>query len=57
MPEYKNTLLNLNLKSLLEEYSGKNSLALKKKFPEHYRLISEQLSLYPKAVKKLPVFG
>ncbi len=56
MPEYKNTLLNLNLKSLLEEYSGKNSLVLKKKFPEHYMLISEQLSVYPKAAKKLPVF-
>ncbi|MCC7158999.1 MAG: hypothetical protein IT281_05635 [Ignavibacteria bacterium] len=56
MPEYKNTLLNLNLKSLLEEYSGRNSLALKKKFPEHYKLISEQLSIYPKAIKKLPVF-
>lgn len=56
MPEYKNTLLKLNLKSLLEEYSGRNSLALKKRFPEHYMLISQQLSIYPKAAKKLPVF-
>jgi hypothetical protein len=56
-PEYKNTLLNFDLKSFLEEFSGKNPGAVKKKYPELYLILASQLNLYPKAKKKLPTFA
>ena len=55
--EYKDSLINFDLKSFLEEHSSGNILSLRKSFPVHYRLLSEQLKLYPKARKKLPVFA
>ncbi|HMQ78216.1 MAG TPA: hypothetical protein PKE39_04840 [Ignavibacteria bacterium] len=54
--EYKNNLLKFDLQSFLKEYSGLSSLQLKKKFPRDYKLLASQLSLYPKAVSKLPEF-
>jgi len=56
-PEYKNTLLNFDLKSFLEEFSGRNLSAIKKKYPELYLILASQLKLYPKAAKKLPTFA
>jgi len=56
-PEYKNTLLNFDLKSFLEEFSGRNPSAIKKKYPELYLILASQLKLYPKAAKKLPTFA
>jgi hypothetical protein len=56
-PEYKNTLLNFDLKSFLEEFSGRNPAAIKKKYSEMYLILASQLKLYPKAAKKLPVFA
>lgn len=56
-PEYKNTLLNFDLKSFLEEFSGKNPASIRKKYPELHLLLASQLKLYPKAKKKLPVFA
>lgn len=55
--EYKNTLLNFDLKSFLEEFSGKNPSAIKKIYPELYLILASQLKLYPKAAKKLPAFA
>jgi len=55
--EYKNTLLNFDLKSFLEEFSGKSPDAVKKKYPELYLILASQLKLYPKAIKKLPTFS
>jgi hypothetical protein len=56
-PEYKNTLLNFDLKSFLEEFSGRNPSAIKKKYPELYLILASQLKLYPKAAKKLPSYA
>jgi hypothetical protein len=55
--EYKDSLLNFDLKSFLEEHSSTNTIKLRKKFPLHYRLLAQQLKLYPKALKKLPFFA
>jgi len=54
--EYKNNLLKFDLQSFLNDYSGESSLALKKMFPDTYKLLAAQLTLYPKAVSKLPAF-
>ena len=54
--EYKNNLLKFDLQSFLKEYAGFSSLQLKKIFPNNYKLLAAQLTLYPKAVSKLPGF-
>lgn len=56
-PEYKNTLLNFDLKSFLEEFSGKSPASIRKRYPELYQVFASQLKLYPKAIKKLPAFA
>lgn len=54
--EYKNNLLKFELQSFLKDYHKTTSIQLKKIFPETYKLLAAQLSLYQKAVKKLPEF-
>lgn len=54
--EYKNNLLNIDLQSFLNSYKEYDALKLKSIFPDTYKLLAAQLSLYPKAIKKLPVF-
>lgn len=55
-PEHKNTLINFDLKSFLETFSGKDIQKIKKQYPELYRLLADQVDIYPKAGKKLPSF-
>ncbi len=54
--EYKNNLLKFELQSFLKEYYGSTSIQLKKNFPDTYKLLAAQLTLYPKAKDKLPLF-
>ena len=54
--EYKNTLLNFDLKSFLKTHTQKDILSLRSKYPVIYRLLSQQVTIYPKAAKKLPSF-
>lgn len=55
--EYKDSLLNFDLKSFLELQSSTGLPSLKKLYPDRYRLLADQIKLYPKAAKKLPVFA
>ncbi len=55
-PEHKNTLLNFDLKSFLEDFSGNDIEKIKKLYPGIYRLLAEQIDIYPKALIKLPSF-
>jgi hypothetical protein len=55
--EYKDSLINFDLKSFLEEHWSTGIITLRKAFPLHYRLLAAQLKLYPKARKKLPFFA
>ena len=55
--EHKNTLLNFDLKSFLEDYSRKDISKIRKIYPDHYRLLADQIDIYPKAKKKLPTFA
>lgn len=55
--EYKDSLINFDLKSFLEEHRSTGIITLRKAFPLHYRLLAAQLKLYPKAQKKLPSFA
>ncbi len=55
--EYKDNLLNFDLKSFLEEYTEKDVFRLKDLYPDDYKLLAEQIKLYPKAKEKLPVFS
>lgn len=55
--EYKDNLNNLDLKSILEEYTLNDLPALKNNYPENYFLLAEQIKLYPKAQEKLPAFA
>lgn len=57
LKEYKDNLINLDLKSILEEYTINDFRDLKKSFPEDYFLLAEQIKLYPKAKEKLPVLA
>src|SRR5688572_28699960 len=54
--EYKDSLLNFDLKSFLEKYTEKDIFRLSDLYPELYKLLAEQLKLYPRAKEKLPVF-
>jgi hypothetical protein len=54
--EYKDSLLNFDLKSFLERYTEKDIFRLSDLYPELYKLLAEQLKLYPRAKEKLPVF-
>ena len=54
--EYKNNLLKFDIQSFLKEYYGSTSIQLKKKFPDTYKLLAAQLTLYQKAKDKLPMF-
>jgi hypothetical protein len=54
--EYKDNLLNIDLKSFLEEYTEKDVFRLRNLYPEDYKLLAEQIKLYPKAKEKLPEF-
>jgi THUMP domain-like len=55
-PEHKNTLINFDLKSFLETFSGKDIQKIKRLYPELYGLLADQIDVYPKAGKKLPSF-
>ncbi|MEO8513969.1 MAG: hypothetical protein ABI543_10445 [Ignavibacteria bacterium] len=54
--EYKNNLFKFDLQSFLKNYEGYSSIQLKKEFPGTYKLLAAQLSLYSKAIDKLPLF-
>lgn len=54
LKEYKDNLINLDLKSILENYRIGDFPALKEAYPEYYFLLAEQIKLYPKAKEKLP---
>jgi len=54
--EYKDNLLNFDLKSLLEEYTEKDVFRLRDLYPGDHKLFAEQIKLYPKAKEKLPIF-
>jgi hypothetical protein len=54
--EYKDSLLNFDLKSFLERYAEKDIFRLSDLYPGFYTLLAEQLKLYPRAKGKLPVF-
>jgi len=42
--------------SFLKDYAGASSLNLKKAFPDNYKLLAAQFTLYPKAILKMPEF-
>lgn len=52
--EYKDSLFNLDLKSILEVFTINDMQKLKKAYPDHYFLLAEQIKLYPRAQEKLP---
>ncbi len=47
--EYKDSLLNFDLKSFLKSYSERDIFRLKDLYPDYYYLLAEQLKLYPRA--------
>lgn len=55
--EYKDKLLNFDLKSFLERYTEKDVFRLKEIYPELFVQLAEQIKLYPKAKEKLPEFA
>lgn len=57
LKEYKDSLLKFDLKSFLESYGEKDLLRLRKLYPELYKILAEQVMLYPKARVKLPIFA
>ncbi len=54
--EYKNNLLEFDLQSFLAEHVEYSVPALKKKYPQLYKILASQLAIYPKASLKLPKF-